>query len=120
MDAEQRELEAAGSWAPVVCTLPTSRQPLRVAEFDKLFGSAVRGVERHGPDQLSLELDPGEQVAATAAELVVRETSCCSFFTFTLTATGGRLTLRVSVPPNQVEVLDGLARRVTSVLGAAS
>src|SRR5947209_12417027 len=35
------------TWVPVgACTLPTRKQPLRVAEFDALFAAALRSVER--------------------------------------------------------------------------
>jgi hypothetical protein len=34
-------------WAPVdACTLPTADQPLRVAEWDDLFATSLRAVER--------------------------------------------------------------------------
>ena len=36
----------AMAWVPEACTLPTVEQPLRVAEFDELFATAVRPVER--------------------------------------------------------------------------
>ena len=56
------------------------------------------------------ELTPDPAVAARTADLFTRETQCCSFFTFTLTATGGSLTLDVQVPSSQVSVLAALAR----------
>lgn len=34
------------TWVPQSCTLPTVEQPLRVAEFDALFATAVRSAER--------------------------------------------------------------------------
>ena len=49
-------------------------------------------------------------MAAQTANLFTRETQCCSFFTFTLTATGGSLTLDVQVQSSQVSVLAALAR----------
>jgi hypothetical protein len=97
------------TWVPPSCTLPTAEQPLRVAEFDDLLAAAVTGAERPAPERLTLRLEPTPEVAATAAGLAVRETGCCSFFTFTLTAAGGELTLDVTVPPAHVAVLDALA-----------
>jgi hypothetical protein len=42
--------EAADSTrAPESCTLPTSEWPLRVAEFDALFRTAVSGQQRRPP-----------------------------------------------------------------------
>ena len=95
------------SQAPEACTLPTVERPLRVAEFDRLWSTAA-GVERLGPQAARISLPPRPEVAAEAADLVVRETQCCSFFTFTLMATGGRLHLDVSVPESQTPVLDAM------------
>jgi hypothetical protein len=106
-------------WVPEACTLPSVEQPLRVAEFDELFGRAVRGVRRVEPGRIRLELEPTSEVAARAADLVVRETGCCSFFTFALIATGGELHLEVSVPETQVAVLDALAARADAGAGVA-
>ncbi|KOV80044.1 hypothetical protein [Nocardia sp. NRRL S-836] len=106
-------MSAEAEWVPESCTLPTAERPSRVAEFDELFATAVRGAERPDRTRLVLELEPGPDVAATAAGLMVRETGCCSFFTFALTATGGRLTLEVAVPGARAEVLDALEARVT-------
>ncbi|WP_439659483.1 hypothetical protein ACSHWB_45135 [Lentzea sp. HUAS TT2] len=98
-------------WAPQACTLPTEERPLRVAEFDALFGEAVQKVRRVDATSLSLDLQPRSEVAARAADLVVRETACCSFFTFSLVATGGSLQLEVKVPEQHADVLEALATR---------
>ncbi|MPZ24999.1 MAG: hypothetical protein GEV12_00725 [Micromonosporaceae bacterium] len=109
-----------GTWVPQACTLPTVRRPLRRSEFDGLFTSAVRSVERVDQLRLRLELVPEPAVAARAADLLVRETECCSFFTFTLTATGGRVSVEVAVPAGHVDVLDALADRAGAGAGAGS
>jgi hypothetical protein len=46
-----------------------------------------------------------------AARLAVHETGCCSFFTFSVVATGDELRLDVAVPEGQTEVLDAFAER---------
>lgn len=107
-------------WVPQACTLPPAQQPLRLAEFDDLFATAVRSVARVDARRLRLELAPQAAVAARAADLAVRETGCCSFFTFTLAATGGQVWLEVSVPDGQVEVLDALAAAATATAGVGS
>jgi hypothetical protein len=107
------------AWAPRSCTLSAARLPLRVAEFDALFAGAVRGIERAGPTRLRLELGATPQNARRAAELAVAETECCSFFTFTLTATGGGLALEASVPTGHIGVLDGLADLAAAAAGRA-
>jgi hypothetical protein len=103
------------AWAAHSCTLPTVERPLREAEFDELFARALLRIDRPEWNQVSLELEPSAEVASRAADLMVRETACCSFFTFTLTAIGGALRLDVSVPRGQIEVLDGLAARAGTV-----
>ncbi|MGN9841382.1 hypothetical protein ACTMTI_24960 [Nonomuraea sp. H19] len=102
------------NWVPEDCTLPTAEQPLRVAEFDALFTEALRGVERIDNTHLRLRLDGADHVERTARELTARETSCCSFFTFTFDRTAEDLTLDVQVPPAHAAVLDGLVARTAS------
>jgi len=90
------------------CTLPTAERPLRQAEFDDLFATAVTSIDRVDRTRLRLGLTPDPAVAARAADLVVRETDCCGFFTFTLAATDGHVMLDVAVPDSRVDVLDAL------------
>ena len=107
--AYRRGMDDAEAWVPEACTLPTADRPFRVAEFDDLLAGAVR----HRPERtrLVVELDPRPEVAARAADLAVRETGCCSFFTFDLTMTGGGVRLAITVPDSQTGVLDALAVR---------
>jgi hypothetical protein len=98
-----------GSWVAQECTLPTVEQPLRLAEFDEMFAAAVVAVERVDRLRARLELRADPAVAARAADLMARETGCCSFFTFTLTATAGHLALDVAVSAGHGDVLDALA-----------
>lgn len=107
----------APAWVPSACALPTAEQPLRVAEFDEVFSHAVRGAERVAAARLRLELDPATGVAGRVADLAAAETACCSFFTFTLTVTEGRLTLEVTVPPPYTGVLDAVAARADEMSG---
>lgn len=108
-----------GAWVPQSCTLPTVEQPLRAAEFDAVFTSAVRSVERPGPDRVRLALKPTAEIASRVADLAVRETGCCSFFTFALTATAGALHLDITVVPGHVDVLDALADRASAASAVA-
>jgi hypothetical protein len=104
-------MELIGGWTPEACTLPTAERPLRVAEFDALFADAVTRVETTGPGRIRMGLRADPAVAGRAAELAARETGCCSFFTFTLTATGGDLAMEISVPDTYTDVLEALAAR---------
>jgi hypothetical protein len=117
---ELSEIDPAGSWTPEACTLPAAERPRRAAEFDGLFAAAVRGIERAGPATLRLDLQPGPQNAARAAELTAAETSCCSFFTFTITVAAGRLLLDITVPAPHAGTLDLLANRAAAVAGIAT
>ena len=92
------------------CTLPTAERPLRAAEFDALLTTA-RSVSRPAPTRLVLRLSAPEE---TIRDLTVRESACGSFFTFDITPDGDLVTLAVTVPPAQVEVLDALRQRVSS------
>lgn len=98
--------------APDACTLPTPERPMRLAEFDDLFATAVTWQDRPDATTLRLGLTPDPDVAARTANLVVRESECCAFFTFSLAVTGDRLRLDVTVPETYIEVLDALAERV--------
>ncbi|MEU8802928.1 hypothetical protein [Spirillospora sp. NPDC048819] len=121
MELEQvRPGPGDAGWAPQACTLPTAERPLREAEFDALFGEAVTEVRPAGPGRVRLVLRSEPDVAGRAAELAMRETGCCSFFTFTLTADGGALTLDVSVADRHVEVLDALTARAAGLAGPGS
>ena len=72
-------------WAPEACTLPTVDRPVRQAEFSWLLAQA----EMIRVDQTTLRLRLPPETAATAADLIVRKTCCCSFFTFALIHRGG-------------------------------
>jgi hypothetical protein len=100
---------------PDACTLPTAERPLRLAEFDDLFATAVRRVETAGPTRARMWLSGPPGLEATVRDLAARESECCSFFTFTTTAApagdGTTLTLDVEVPPPYADVLDSLVQR---------
>ena len=102
-------------WAPQACTLPTAEQPLRVAEFDQLFATALRGLDRLAPTTLRLRLDAKSE--ATARDLTTRETECCSFFTFTYTTSGNDILLDTTVPTAHADVLDALSTRAATTAG---
>jgi hypothetical protein len=113
---ETSESSPEQEWAPQECTLSPGGRQARAAEFSAMFAETVRGIERPEPTRLRLELEPGPASAGRVAELAAAETSCCSFFTFTLTAVAGRLVLDVAVPVAQLPVLDALAERAAANL----
>jgi hypothetical protein len=97
------------AFAPAACTLPTAERPLRASEFVDLLGTQVIATHLVNNQHTRFELAPLPEVAARAADLFAREARCCSFFTFTLTAAAGLLTLDVQVPSSQVGVLAALS-----------
>jgi hypothetical protein len=118
---------APADWVPVdACTLPTSEQPLRAAEFDDLFAASLHTVKRPpGTATRARLLLVGEEGLRDRVQgLVDAETSCCSFFTFTLTAVpggdGATLALDVEVPAAHADVLAGLVARAERARGAAA
>ena len=96
------------------CTLPTVERPLRLAEFDELFSTALTAQTRLSAALLRWSLD--SRAEAVARDLAARETQCCSFFTFTFTSRGDTVQMDVRVPPVRSEVLDALAARGAALM----
>jgi hypothetical protein len=108
-----RSLTVTGeTWVPTACTLPTAEQPLRVAEFDVLFATAVRPAERTSATTLLVHL-PADAVS-TIRDLIARETACCSFFSFDVRASDSVTDVLVQVPEQHSAVLDALSERAES------
>jgi hypothetical protein len=104
------------AWVPEACTLPTAERPLRVAEFDELFATALRGQQRVAPTLLRWRLDRAAEPAAR--DLADRETRCCSFFTFTFAPAGDDVQVDVEVRAASAGVLDALAERAAARLSS--
>ena len=102
------------TWVPDACTLPAAAQPLRRAEFDDLFATALHHTELVGPQHLRLTLTGADGLEASVADLAARESECCSFFVFTIARPApDTVTLDVEVPPMHTDVLAALADRAT-------
>ena len=102
------------TWAPQACTLPAAERPMRAAEFAELFTTALRSAHRHAPTSLRLVLD--SRCEARVRDLVARESQCCTFFAFAVTAAADGVHLDVQVPSTQIAVLDSLAERAAGAL----
>lgn len=98
-------------WVPDACALPAAEQPTRVAEFDRFFAESVTGMQRPASTRLELHMAAGAE--PTARDLAARESSCCTFFTFTFTPLA---TMRIEVPTAHIDVLDALAARVDNAM----
>lgn len=105
---------------PDACTLPTVERPVRLAEFDALFATAVRQVDTVSPTHTRMRLTGPAGLSATVRDLTARETECCSFFTFTVTPEpaddGEMLILDVKVPAQYADVLRSLAERAGAIM----
>lgn len=98
------------AWVPEACALPTTEQPLRVAEFDSLFATALSSAVRTSPTTLRLVLSADAE--AIARDLTAREAACCSFFNFTIEPRSDVLLVDVQVPASHVDVLDAITARL--------
>jgi hypothetical protein len=101
---------------PDACTLAAVDRPLRLAEFDALFATAVRDIVPASPTHAQMRLTGAAGLAATVHDLTARESACCSFFTFRVTpqpapAGGEVLILDVEVPAQYADVLASLVQR---------
>jgi hypothetical protein len=101
---------------PGACALPAAERPLRLAELDDLFATALRDQQRLSPTRLRWRLDPAAEQAARA--LAGRESECCPFFSFTFALADGAVHLEVAVPEAHVAVLDALADRAAARIGS--
>lgn len=112
--------ESTTTWAPQECTLPMVERPLRAAEFDELFATALRAA-RPEPTLLRLTLDGSDRVETATRDLVTREAACCPSFDFTLTRTPDHLLqLEIRVPAERTGLMDGIAARATASSGDRS
>jgi hypothetical protein len=112
---------SAPGWVPVdACTLPTVEQPLRAAEFDELFAASLRHTARVDARRARLVLSGGHGLLGRVQRLVEAESSCCSFFVFTVTpleaAPPARpdetaVELTIEVPATRTKVLEALVTR---------
>lgn len=92
---------------PIVCDMTDAPDTAaeRLAEYERLFGSALVGRERTGEGiRFRFRDEPG--LEAWVRDLATREKACCAFFTFAITSQGDEVWLDASV------VDDDLARQV--------
>jgi hypothetical protein len=113
----RESLLGGDDWVPEPCTLPTVEQPLRRAEFDALFAEDVTAVEQVSAERLRLELRAHPEAVARAAGLAVKETGCCSFFTFDLSISDGTVSMSVSTGAAHAAVLTALGDRAAARVG---
>jgi hypothetical protein len=85
---------------------------VRVAEFDALFSETLTRIEQTGIPGARFVMSGDMALAQRARSLADRETSCCSFYAFTVTATGpNSVVMEVTVPDDRGDALSALVRR---------
>ncbi|MET9829460.1 hypothetical protein ABZ078_09140 [Streptomyces sp. NPDC006385] len=104
-------------WVPQSCALPTEKQPLRIAEWDALFSEHLTALSYPAARRVRLELSAASGVEDGVRDLAGRESGCCSFFTFTVTADADAVRLDIAVDPVHQPVLDALAERAAGLAG---
>ncbi|MDO9485651.1 MAG: hypothetical protein Q7K25_06290 [Actinomycetota bacterium] len=112
------DLMQMAEWASNSCSLPTAERHLRIEEFNAFFKDDVAGVSKRPQGEVHLTLRPGDAVAQRAAQLAVRESTCCSFFTFHLIIGNATSEMFVSADAQHSSVLDDLAQHATVQSGS--
>jgi hypothetical protein len=106
------------------CTLPVAAQPFRLMEFDELFRSQIRPPRRIDPHRVEFTFLGGEGLYGKVSDLVARESTCCTFFEFTIDEHAqdlpdqDHLVLRVGVPESRDDVLKALTDRALAAIGS--
>lgn len=93
---------------PSACTLPTAERPIRLKEFGELLASSSRRGERLSATSLTLYLAGEAGLEQSVRELAARESDCCSFFAFEISADQADVIMTITVPPQHSGILDSL------------
>ncbi len=80
---------------------------MRLAEFARLFATAT-STTRHEPTHLTVSFEERDGLADKVRDLAARESSCCSFFDFTVTSEGGQVVLDIQVTEAHIDIVDAL------------
>ena len=96
----------------IACTLSADELGDRSIEWTELLAHVAEREPTATGIRLRLPNTP--EVAATAADLIVREVGCCAFFTFALTVDATALWLEVSTPPEGLDLVERLFGRGVS------
>jgi NAD(P)H-dependent FMN reductase len=92
---------------PVACALPDDAARSQLDEWRRLTDSPSVTVERVSPTELAIHLGSDADVPFVV-DLAQREKACCPFFEFSLDIGAESLCLRLRVPDDAAQVLDGL------------
>jgi DNA-binding transcriptional MerR regulator len=91
---------------PISCSLDAGEMAGQMDDWQVLLGLVIDRAPLS--DGISLSFSPDPAVAAEVARLAVAEQACCSFFDFTVRASGGELHLEVRGTQEAQEIISGL------------
>jgi hypothetical protein len=100
--------------APIACSLTVAEAGDRTSEWRQVMRASVREIEVDGP-VARLRLVDDDEALVRVADLAEREQQCCPFFGFSIELGGGQRWLRISVPPEAVEVLGQFSALIQQV-----
>jgi hypothetical protein len=96
---------------PIACTLTVDDAATRLDEWRSMVTRLVATIERPAPTELVLLLrDDARSELSMLVDLVQREATCCAFFQFALHIGSDAVSLRMTVPPDAIVVLDNFAQ----------
>ncbi len=94
---------ADGAAGAIACSLDAGAVPDRVADWQALVPLATSREAIEGG--VALTFPASADLAAEVARLAAAEQDCCTFFTFTLRLTTGRIRLDVQAPADAADVV---------------
>jgi DNA-binding transcriptional MerR regulator len=94
---------AAQDAPAIACSLDAGSVPDRISDWQALVARAVSRAP--APGGVALEFVASPALVAEVARLAAAEQDCCTFFTFTLTMTTGRLRLGVEAPDDAADIV---------------
>jgi hypothetical protein len=98
-------------WVPIACSLPGAEARAQLGEWTELLGRSAVSAERESDTILTFRLRSDLRGLEDLVRLARREKACCPFFDFDLAIGAEDVTLRISVPRDATEVLDGFHPR---------
>jgi hypothetical protein len=90
---------------PIACTLGADDAENRVEEWRRFLESSVDAADPVGAQRLRLRLKPSSLILSAAADLALREKSCCTFFDFSIDVQLDGNWLVIGVPSDAAAVL---------------
>ena len=88
---------------PIACTLSAAEMPARLAEIAALAARAVE--EEQDADRLVLRFRHEGETRVRLEALVAAEAECCAFLQFVLIEDAEAVSLTITAPPGQGDVL---------------